>query len=281
MTIVIDASQLVAMLGAELAPVIIDTRWVLSAKPVSGGQRSEYEKAHIPGAHFVDLDTELSAAPHSDQGFGGRHPLPDPGVFQAAMRRCGVTKNRAVVIYDQNNSMAAARLWWLLTDAGQQQVYVLDGGWDAWLRSGGAIESGPDRSEVSSWTASFGHRDRVDACGVQKALDSRRRVIDVRAAERYRGEVEPLDPKAGHIPGAESVPAADLQNPDGTFLAASQIAKRIGEISVGDVISCGSGVTAANALLALENAGIVGAVIYPGSWSDWCARDLPCATGDN
>ena len=279
--IVIDASYLAAMLDSEPAPIVIDTRWILSIEPTAGGQYLEYKKAHIPGAHFVDLDTELSAAPHSVNGYGGRHPLPDPKVFQAAMQRCGVTDDRTIVIYDQNSSMAAARLWWLLTDAGHKNVYVLDGGWDAWLRFGGEVESGPDLESASSWKADFGQRNRVDAAGVQEALANGHRVIDVRAAERYRGEIEPLDPKAGHIPGAESVPAAELQHSDGRFLSPEQVANRVGVISAGDVISCGSGVTAANALLALENAGIMGAVIYPGSWSDWCSRDLPCATGDN
>lgn len=280
MSILITPAQLAEMLDGPNPPLLLDVRWKLTQDPASGGQLEEYQNGHIPAARFVDLDAELSANPHAD-GLGGRHPLPEPAVFEAAMRALGVQDDRPVVAYDARTSISAARLWWLLTDAGLTDVHVLDGGFAAWQAAGLPVEEGPSVPAVGSdWEAKPGRRDRVDADGVQAAVAAGRRVIDVRAAERYRGESEPIDPVAGHIPGAESLPATSLQASDGTFLPADEIRGIVGEIGPGDVLSCGSGITASQALLALENAGYDGAVIYPGSWSDWCARELPAATGD-
>lgn len=277
--ILISPEELTALLAGANPPLLLDVRWALSTTPGAGAHLADYEAGHIPAARFVDLEAELSSLPAHD-GVGGRHPLPDPEIFQAAMRRDGITNERPIVCYDQKTSISAARAWWLLTDAGHPDVKVLDGGYDAWVAAGLPVEAAPEQPVVESeWEARPGQRGRVDADGVQAALTAGRRVIDVRAAERYRGETEPIDPVAGHIPGAENIPATTLQRPDGTFKDAAEIRAIVGEIGPGDILSCGSGITATQALLALANAGLDGAVIYPGSWSDWCARGLPAEQG--
>jgi thiosulfate/3-mercaptopyruvate sulfurtransferase len=240
----------------------------------------EYLAEHIPGAHWVDLEHQLSAAP----GVGGRHPLPDPARFQAAMRAIGVRQDRPVVAYDADSSQAAARLWWLLTDAGHGAVRVLNGGLAAWRAAGLATESGPPPATVpGNFVAHPGQRTQFSAEDIAADLagERRLRLVDVRAPERYRGEAEPIDPVAGHIPGAVNLPSMTNLAADGRFLDGAAIARRHTDAGVGTwaVLYCGSGITAAQSLLALESAGLTGA-IYPGSWSDWITDPgRPVATG--
>lgn len=249
-------------LARRLAEVtVLDVRYRL------GGPSGPdvHAAGHVPGARFVDLDTALADPP----GAGGRHPLPDPARFAEAMREAGVASGRPVVVYDDWEGRAAARLWWLLGHHGHDDVRVLDGGWRAWQDAGHPVETGTVAAPArGDFTASPGRRrvvgpDEVPAVGV---------LVDARAPERYRGDVEPVDPVAGHVPGAVNVPTTDNVGPDGRFLSASTLRAvyaRVGAVPGADVaVYCGSGVTACHDLLALEVAGVE-AALYPGSWSGW------------
>ncbi len=276
MPVLIEPRELAEQLSSDRPPVLADVRWTL------GGPSGlpDYEAEHIPGAHWVDLERELSAPP----GPGGRHPLPDPARFSAAMRSIGVRPDRAVVAYDADSSLGAARLWWLLTDAGHRVVRVLNGGLAAWRTAGLATESGPaPTTDPGNFVARPGQRARLTADDIGADLTGARRLrlVDVRAPERYSGESETIDPVAGHIPGAINLPATANVDLDGRFLDGSAIARRFTEAGLDGepVLYCGSGITAAQALLALESAGLTGA-IYPGSWSDWITDPRrPVATG--
>lgn len=266
----------VAALAAQLAGpdpvVVLDVRWTLGGP--SG--RPDYEAGHLPGAHWVDLEHELSGPA---VGAGGRHPLPDVEVLGAALRRVGVRADVPVVVHDAATSLAAARLWWLLVDAGHPDVRVLDGGFAAWQRAGRPVETGPDRgAEPGDFVPRPGGLAAVDAAGVEALRATGAPLVDVRAPERYRGEHEPLDPVAGHIPGAVNRPSPGNQTPDGHFRPPAEIAARFAGLEE-PVLYCGSGITAAHTLLALRSAGLDGR-IYPGSWSDWVSDpDRPVATG--
>jgi thiosulfate/3-mercaptopyruvate sulfurtransferase len=269
-----------AALAAELAsaraqkPALLDVRWQLGGPP--GIER--YRAGHLPGAVFTDLDRDLAGPP----GPAGRHPLPDPARFQAAMRAAGVGADRAVVVYDERDATAAARGWWLLRYFGHEQVRVLDGGYQAWLAAGLPVSrADPDRPP-GDFTARPGHMPILDAAGAQ-ALAGHGVLLDARAGERYRGELEPVDPVAGHIPGAVSAPTAGNLNPDGTFRAAADLTARFTALGVHASAAtgayCGSGVTAAHEVLALALAGIP-AALYVGSWSNWITDAArPVATG--
>ena len=189
------------MTPAELRE-LLGTVTVLDVRYRMGGPggSAEHEAGHVPGAAYVDLDTELAAPP----GDGGRHPLPDPEVFAAAMRRGGVRGDRPVVVYDDWAAHAAGRCWWLLRHHGHDDVRVLDGGWAAWVADGGEVETGAVTTEPGDFEAATGRLPVVDADSVTDAGV----VVDARAPERYRGEVEPIDPVAGHIPGAVNVPTS-------------------------------------------------------------------------
>lgn len=236
----------------------------------------EYAAGHVPGAVYVDLDRDLAAEP----GERGRHPLPEVAVFEAAMRRAGVRADRPVVVYDDWSGHAAARCWWLLRHHAHADVRVLDGGWTAWREAGGEAETGEGTtSEVGDFTAVPGVLPVVDATTVQAAGV----VVDARAAERYRGEVEPIDPVAGHVPGAVNVPTSRNLDEGGRFRDPAALAAtyaEVGAVPGADVaVYCGSGVTAAHDVLALELAGVT-AALYPGSWSEWVADpSRPVATG--
>lgn len=277
MSALISSVELQQMLAGPNPPVILDARWQLTAPGAPSSfplAQQEFREGHIPGAQLVDVEGALTN--HAAQG-QGRHPLPTQEQLQAEFTRVGVSPARPVVVYDGGNSMAAARVWWLLTDAGLTDVFVLDGGLPAWS---GEKESGdPAVVEPSTWVPEPGHRGRMTADEVAATIAAGHRAIDVRAGERFRGEVEPLDPIAGHIPGAESIPAGELQHADGSFKSVDEIAERVGAIVPGDVLYCGSGVTASNVLLALEASGIEGAVIYPGSFSEWSRAGREVATG--
>jgi thiosulfate/3-mercaptopyruvate sulfurtransferase len=236
--------------------------------------RGDHEAGHIPGSRYVDLDTEL-AGPHDAEQ--GRHPLPDPDVFAATATGWGVGPATSVVAADAGPGLSAARLWWLLRWIGHDDVRVLDGGLAAWRAAGGAVEAGPDGPATPSavpLVARLGAMRTVTAAELLQGVPGV--VVDARAAERYRGEVEPVDPVAGHIPGAVNVPTAGNVGPDGTFLPPAELRARFEAVGVraGEpvVAYCGSGVTAAHELLAIELAGLGGATaMYPPSWSGWAS----------
>lgn len=258
--VLVDPDALAAQLARGARVTLLDVRGSITGPP----GRPQHEAGHLPGAVFVDLETELSGPP----GEGGRHPLPDPAAFQEAMRTAGVDDDVEVVVYDGATSLYAARLWWLLTDAGHPRVRVLDGGYAGWVAAGHPVRSGPSAAAArGGFVARPGQRDRV---GVEQILTDpdAYTLVDVRAAERYRGEVEPLDPVAGHIPGALNRPATLLLDEDARFRSAAEVAEAYAGVDA-PVLYCGSGITAAQALLALEASGVEGGRIYAGSWSDW------------
>ena len=265
--------------GPEQAPVLLDARWRLAGPPGIGS----YQQGHLPGAVFADLDRDL-AGPPGPPGPGGRHPLPDPAAFQAAMRAAGVSRGRAVVVYDDGDAMAAARGWWTLRYFGHPDVRVLDGGYRAWAEAGLPVTTDRPAPPPGDFTAEPGHMPVLDAAGAQAAARDGL-LLDARAGERYRGEAEPVDPVAGHIPGAVSAPTAGNANPDGTFRAPAELAARFTALGAAPGTSapvgayCGSGVTAAHEVLALALAGLP-AALYVGSWSDWITDPArPVATG--
>jgi len=256
-------------------PALLDVRWELGGPP----GRDPYLDGHIPGAAFVDLDTALAGPP----GAGGRHPLPDAEVFAEAMRAAGVSGDRPVVVYDAGNSVAAARAWWLLRYFGHARVAVLDGGLRGWRAAGYAIERGATAAEPGDFVERPGGMPLLDAAAAA-ALAREGVLIDARAPEWFRGEREPVDPVAGHIPGAVNVPAIDLVQESGRFLAPEALRTRFAAAGVDDGESvgayCGSGVAASHQVLALSLAGYP-AALYVGSWSEWIADPgRPVATGE-
>jgi thiosulfate/3-mercaptopyruvate sulfurtransferase len=273
----LSVEQLAAELdeaGTGSAIVLADVRWTLNGPP----GRPAYEAGHLPGAVYLDLESELTT--HGP--VGGRHPLPDPDVLQRALRRAGVSATTPVVVYDGATSLAASRLWWLLSDAGHPDVRVLDGGYAAWLAVGRPVETGPGPTPAAGdFVVESGHRRVVDAdavAGLSRA-GTGPVLVDVRAADRYAGENETIDPIAGHIPGAVNRPSMANLTESGRFRSAAEIAEGYADLPGEPVLYCGSGITAAHTLLALESTGRTGA-IYPGSWSDWITDpDRPRATG--
>ena len=267
---IIDVSHL-ARLVEHGDFTLLDVRWSLGDP--SG--REAYLAGHLPGAVYVDLETELAAAP----GAGGRHPLPPVEVFAEAMQRVGVTDQHQVVVYDVGTNMAAARLWWMLTDAGHRLVRVLNGGYTRWAAKGMPVEQGEVAPQRGTFVPEPGHRSVVDPEGVIQHLRGGGALYDVRAADRYRGENETVDPVAGHIPGARSLPMSTLVNA-GKFIPRTELAVKMGHLRPGDVLSCGSGITAAAVMLAAEQVGIGDLVLYPGSFSGWISDpSRPVATG--
>jgi thiosulfate/3-mercaptopyruvate sulfurtransferase len=286
-----DVTALARVLAGPRPPVLLDVRWRLTGPPGI----DSYRAGHLPGARFVDLDHELAGPP----GAGGRHPLPAADRFQQAMRRAGVRDGWPVVVYDEADSTAAARAWWLLRYFGHDQVRVLDGGYRAWAAAGQPVETGPGPAGAADgaadgFTARPGGLPLLDAAAAATlARDSV--LLDARAAGRYRGEAEPVDPVAGHIPGAISAPTTANVTPEGTFLDPPALRARFAQLGIpapGRAASpahggplpgvyCGSGVTAAHELLAMDVAGIP-AALYLGSWSDWITDPArPVATGPN
>lgn len=259
----ITAAELTTLLGQV---TVLDVRYRMGGPP----GREEHAAGHIPTAAYVDLDTDLASAPGDPVDERGRHPLPMPDVFVAAMRRAGVSNTRPVVVYDDWQGRAAGRAWWLLRDYGHPDVRVLDGGWAAWVASGGAVSTEPDEG-AGDFDGSPGALRVVDAQGVRDVSV----LIDARAPERYRGEVEPIDPVAGHIPGAVNIDTSRNLNDDGTFRSADELRDlyaAVGAVRGADIAAyCGSGVTATHDLLAMAVAGI-DAALYPPSWSGWVGR---------
>jgi len=296
----IAVPELVAALEQPQPPVVLDVRWRLGGPPGA----DSYRAGHIPGAVFADLDRDLAGVPG---GPGGRHPLPGAAAFQAAMRRAGISPGRPVVVYDDADSTAAARAWWTLRYFGHDDVRVLDGGYRAWITAGGPDTAEAPAPEPGRFTAVPGGMPVLDAAGAA-GLARSGVLLDARAGERYRGEQEPVDPVAGHIPGAVSAPTATNVRADGTFQDAAELRARFAGLGVsragagsapagaggrgsGDSGSadsgsadsvgayCGSGVTAAHEVLALTLAGIP-AALYVDSWSGWVTDAArPVATG--
>jgi thiosulfate/3-mercaptopyruvate sulfurtransferase len=291
----IDVAELADRLAGPSAPIVLDVRWRLGGPP----GRDEYLNGHIPGAVFLDLDEQLTGPP----GAGGRHPLPDAVRLQGELRGAGLRDGYPVVVYDHGDGMPAARAWWTLRWAGLADVRVLDGGFAAWTAgdargagsgrrssagdargagSGRPTEPGRATLPPGDITVRPGGLPVVDAAGAA-ALAEGGTLLDARAAARFRGETEPIDPVAGHIPGARNLPAAELVGADGRLLPAGALRERFRAAGVPDAgpvgAYCGSGVTAAQTVLALTVAGYPDPALYVGSWSDWITDpERPVAT---
>ena len=277
-TPLVSPEQLLAALAAGAAPAIIDCSFDLA--DVAAGERA-FAAGHLPGAVYANLDHDL-AGPKT--GRNGRHPLPARADWAATLARLGVTPARAVVVYDAQGGMYAARAWWMLLWAGHRSVSVLDGGIAAWKAAGGALEAGTVTPVAAPSAYPLGDSlvASVDADALMKSL-GRVTLLDARAGERYRGEVEPLDKRAGHIPGARSRFFKDNLDPQGRFRPAAELRdafEAFGAAPAQVVHQCGSGVTACHNLLAMEVAGLSGSALYPGSWSEWSADPArPVAVG--
>ncbi len=274
--------------AAELEPHLEEPDWVVvdcrfNLADVTEGRR-DYLANHIAGALFADLDKDLSGPVRS--GKTGRHPLPSVEAATKTLSRLGIDSKVQVVAYDDRGGMTAGRLWWLLRWMGHENVAVLDGGWTIWQREGRPTHAGPEVRQERVFTANERPEWAVGADMVSQIRPGTGYlVIDSRSADRYRGENETIDPVAGHIPGAVSGPYQDNLTPDGRFLPPEQLRARF-ERLLGDVAPdhavfyCGSGVSAANNVLALAHAGLGDARLYPGSWSEWITNDArPVATG--
>ena len=268
MTVLITTDELATALGSDRPPVVLDVRWQLGGPP----GHPVYLEGHVPGAVYVDLDTELAAhgAPTD-----GRHPLPDPTAFQESARSWGIDDGDTVVVYDGAGNLAAARAWWLLRWAGVDDVRILDGALPAWVAGGQPLSTDDVWPAPGLLTVRPGSLATVD---VTQVADRPGVLVDARAPERYRGATEPIDPKAGHVPGAVNVPTGGNLAADGSFLPAAALRERFAAAGVDGsrpvTVYCGSGVTAAHEIAALAIAGI-DATLYPGSWSQWSNLDLP------
>jgi thiosulfate/3-mercaptopyruvate sulfurtransferase len=275
--------------AADLASHIDDPNWVVvdcrhDLANLSAG-REGYAVAHLPHAVFADMETELSGAKRGADGvFRGRHPLPEREAFIETLRGWGVSDSTQVVAYDAHGGMFAARLWWLLRWAGHPAVAVLDGGMAAWQAAGQPLTAQVDSKTRGSIDARASLVTTVSAAEVLANIGSGvRTVVDARSADRYRGENETIDPVGGHIPGARNRFFKDNLGADGRFKDAQALRADFAPLfddPKAAIMQCGSGVTACHNLLALEVAGLPGAALYPGSWSEWCADpQRPVSTG--
>lgn len=277
--VLISVDELMPLVAGAKPPAILDVRWRLDQPDGSAA----HEAGHIPGSVYVSLDDDLSD--HARIG-GGRHPLPSGSHLRAAARRWGLRTHQPVVVYDDWNRAGSARAWWVLTAAGLADVRILDGGLSAWTAAGGALEVGTAAHPAGDVT--MPHDDLY--AGVRRTLSAdqvadgqMQIVLDARAPERFRGEVEPVDPVAGHIPGARNLPSTAVLAADGTFLADAALQALCARIGIGQSaevgVYCGSGVTASVVVAALSAAG-VDAALFPGSWSQWSSEpDRPVARG--
>jgi thiosulfate/3-mercaptopyruvate sulfurtransferase len=277
-TPLVSPEQLLAALAEGQAPVIIDCSFDLA--DTGAGERA-FAAGHLPGAVYAHLDADLAGA---KTGRNGRHPLPARADWAATLARLGVTPARAVVLYDAQGGMYAARAWWMLLWAGHRAASVLDGGVGGWKAAGGRLEVGVSAPVAAASAYPIGDSlvPAIDADALHKAL-GRVTLLDARAGERYRGEVEPLDKRAGHIPGARSRFLKDNLDAQGRFKPAGELRaafEAFGAAPAQVVHQCGSGVTACHNLLAMEIAGLSGSALYPGSWSEWSADPgRPVAVG--
>ncbi|ORV19196.1 sulfurtransferase [Mycobacterium celatum] len=272
--VLITATELAKQLDEGQPVTILDVRWQLSEPD----GRAAYRQAHLPGAVYVSLEDELTD--HAVTG-RGRHPLPSGRSVEAAARRWGVRRGVPVVAYDDWNRAGSARAWWVLTAAGLDDVRILDGGLSAWVAAGGALEARSVTPEPSDVTVS--HSDLY--AGARRTLTAEQVaavgvLLDARAPERFRGDVEPVDPVAGHIPGATNVPSTSLLAGDGTFLPDDELARLFAGHDADTGAYCGSGITASVLVAALAAVG-VDAALFPGSWSEWISDPArPVARGE-
>ncbi|WP_062301156.1 sulfurtransferase [Demequina subtropica] len=276
MTVLISPSELVDELASSAPPRLLDVRWAL-AQPDG---HADFEASHIPGAVYVDVDTELADIGDPARG---RHPLPTPEAFQAAARAWGLDDGDAVVVYDAGPSYGAARAWWLLRHAGVHDVRILDGGLAEWVGEGGPVEAGAVEPRPGAITLGWGHMPVIDG-DAAAAWPEHGFLLDARAPERFRGDIEPMDPVAGHIPGAVNAPTSDNLAEDGRFYGRGGLGERFADLGIDAsdpvAVYCGSGVTAAHEIAALEIAGFR-AALYPGSWSEWAnTPGRPVGTGE-
>jgi thiosulfate/3-mercaptopyruvate sulfurtransferase len=276
------ANELRALLAGPTPPLVIDCSFDLA--DTAAGRRA-FEQAHVAGAAYAHLDDDLSGP---KTGRNGRHPLPERARLAATLARWGVVPGRVVVAYDRQGAMYAARLWWLLRWAGHADARVLDGGLAAWQEAGGAVAAGPDVSAPAQAAAAAPYPLGEPLVATTSADDLQARlgrvtILDARAGERYRGEVEPLDARAGHIPGALNRFFKDNLDAAGRFRPAAELRaafEAFGAPAAGVVHQCGSGVTACHNLLAMEAAGLPGSALYAGSWSEWSSDPArPVAVG--
>jgi thiosulfate/3-mercaptopyruvate sulfurtransferase len=267
----VSVDELRTELASEQPPLVLDIRWSLGGAPGN----LEFAAGHVPGAVYVDLDSDLADPP----GARGRHPLPDPQRFAAAMRRAGVALDRRVIVTDGGDGAFAARAWWLLRHHGHDEVRLLDGGFAAWRDSGAEVATGGQAAPYADdgppterpFTADLARSAVLDADSAA-ALARDGVLLDARAPARYAGEVEPVDTAAGHIPGAINAPTAMALDPAGRFVGRDELIRRYADLDVAPGASvgayCGSGVTATHTILVLHSIGIE-AALYPGSWSEW------------
>jgi len=270
----IDVPSLARRLAEPDPPTVIDVRFTLGGPP----GLPAYLDGHIPGAAYLDVETELCGPP----GPAGRHPLPDPDVLQAALRRVGVREGHDVVAYDGGDGQAAARLWWTLRWAGHDAVSVLDGGFAAWTADDRPVEPGEAEPRPGDITVRPGGMPLLDASAAA-GLAGAGVLLDARIGPRFRGETEPIDPVAGHIPGAVNLPAAEISQPDGRLRTVDELRDVFARAGVHGAVGayCGSGLTAAKTVLALHEAGFGDAALYVGSWSNWISDPArPVATGE-
>jgi len=252
---------------------LADVRWFLGQPGVG---RQEYDAGHLPGAVFVDVERELVAAEGP-----GRHPLPDPVTFMRALETLGFGSEHAIVAYDQGGGTIAARLWWMLDALGHRDVALLDGGLPAWLAAGGELTTAIPGFPPAHLDLATAWPRTIDRTALTAGLEGLR-VVDVRAPERYRGETEPIDPVAGHVPSAVNLPTTGNLGPDGRFLEPEALLMRFGTVNAPDrptVVHCGSGINACHTAFAMRLAGLPDPLLYPGSYSDWSRSGMPVATG--
>lgn len=276
--VLIGAAELMSAIADGRAPAILDVRWRLDQPDGAAA----YLAGHIPGAVYVSLEDDLTD--HSRTGLG-RHPLPTGPAVQAAARRWGIRQGQPVVVYDDWNRAGSARAWWVLAAAGLRDVRILDGGLSAWTTAGGALQSGA--VSPAAGDAVVGYDDLYSGglpvlTAEQVAARGGLTPLDARAPQRFRGEVEPVDPVAGHIPGAHNLPSTSVLDAGGEFLPDARLTAVFDEAGIGPDSTlgayCGSGVTASVVLAALRAAG-VDAALFPGSWSQWSGEHRPVETG--
>lgn len=260
--------------------VVFDCRFALDNPEWGSG---EYQASHIPGALYAHLDRDLAAPQRPDTG---RHPLPDTDAFVRWLGENGVDGSRQVVAYDQGGGAFAARLWWMMRWVGHEAAAVMDGGWAAWTAAGFPVSDKVPAPGPAVFEPAVDNELWLTSEQLESALrDQRVRLVDARGAERYRGDSEPIDPVAGHVPGAVNLPFTDNLDEQGRFKDPEALRRRFESVAEGNndevVHMCGSGVTAAHNLLAMEVAGLAGSRLYPGSWSEWITNpDRPIATGE-
>ncbi|MDV8001686.1 sulfurtransferase [Rhodococcus sp. IEGM 1408] len=277
--LLVTARELISDVANLPTPVILDVRWQLG----DTRGREHYYSGHIPGAQYIDLSSDLAGQRNVREG---RHPLPSPEDFETSLRRAGVNNDDRVVIYDDLGNTSAARAWWLMRWAGKENVFLLDGGLKAWIAEGEDLAVGPGNPvERGDFTFELDHMRTADIDETE-ASPARGVLMDVRSPERYAGRTEPMDSRAGHIPGAINLPTASFLDDRGRFLPAERIRQMLADIGVTSgqdtVVYCGSGIHSCHALAAMEVAGLEAGRLFPGSWSQWSAdRKRPIAIGES